>query len=217
MQHSLLLLKGDHGGNVGSTVLSWDDLGDWSGQLWDMASLEERESSFCLQIFDKWEGYKLALTTLYLIGNELCGTLRWKGFWNQWSKRPYWLVMSAWEQIKKCFLGLKSAIWVQILALSMSLWTSKIHPNFLGSVISLWELDEIICEDLADIGKCLIHFSPPSSFPFHPARHRIEFLQIQHESEGFKQPIEVLRLEKDHNPLLHIIPGLCRTVEGYEF
>lgn len=54
-----------------------DDLSDWSGNVsvMGMASHEERPSFFCQQIFGKWEGFQLALTTL--IGNDnVDGTMR---------------------------------------------------------------------------------------------------------------------------------------------
>lgn len=45
----------------------------WWVSLVGMANLEEGESSFGQYIFAKWEGYQLALTTLYLIGSDYLG------------------------------------------------------------------------------------------------------------------------------------------------
>lgn len=114
----------------------------------------------------------------------------WMGPWdekdsqNQWNKRPGWPAMSTWGRrgsgsmtANIYHLGLKSATHLQILALSMGFRTLKIHPNFLGTVTNLWDLDVIIFENVAGIGMWSTEPLPPrhtQPFLFHFSSYRTQ-------------------------------------------
>lgn len=215
MRYSSLLSKGDPGGN---TVLSW-----WPFRLvWTVTVMslwwawlpmkKDHLSSASKSLVNRKDFSWLLL--LWLVMTMWVGPWDEKDSPNQWNKRPDWPAMSTRGRrgsgsvtANIYHLGLKSTTHLQILALSMGFRTLKIHPNFLGTVTNLWDLDVIIFENVAGIGMWSTDPLPPilSSFIFHPTGHRdhkrtlfcfSQCSQIHHNSKCFNQPKEGLTLEK---------------------
>lgn len=91
-------------------------------------------------------------------------------------------MMSTWEQDRKSHheaLYLPPGFEVSHLSSNLGFehefLNLKNHPNFLRSVTNLWELNEIIHEDVANRSKCSINVCLPCSllsFPFHSVGHK---------------------------------------------